>query len=194
MSSLAAYAEKSKAPVCVSETLGSRWGYRDLLEAGVFGVINVDLSWCGGISEALKIAHMAETWDCPFTAHDCTGPWCLPHTRTSPALHPMLWFRRWSALIIFEWYPQLVTAQPELKDGAFSPPNGPGLGVELLPDLHQRADATVLISDSVLGECNDIGHLAELERPGGADKRRWFGHRRRFRACLRSPGGQELLF
>src|SRR5208282_966343 len=62
LSSLARYEKASIAPICASETLGSRWAFRDLLETGAAGVIMLDLSWCGGISEARKIAAMAEAW------------------------------------------------------------------------------------------------------------------------------------
>jgi galactonate dehydratase len=60
LSSLKRYAEASPAPICASETLGSRWAFRDLLETGVAGVMMLDISWCGGLSEARKIASMAE--------------------------------------------------------------------------------------------------------------------------------------
>ena len=60
LSSLKRYAEASAAPISASETLASRWGFRDLLETGVAGVVMMDLSWCGGLSEARKIASMAE--------------------------------------------------------------------------------------------------------------------------------------
>lgn len=70
LSSLKRYAERSKAPVCASETLG----FRDLLETSAAEVIMLDLSWCGGLSEAPKIASMAETWHLPVALHDCAGP------------------------------------------------------------------------------------------------------------------------
>jgi L-alanine-DL-glutamate epimerase-like enolase superfamily enzyme len=38
LSSLKRYAEASPAPICASETLASRWAFRDLLETGVAGV------------------------------------------------------------------------------------------------------------------------------------------------------------
>ena len=60
LASLKRYAEASPAPICASETLATRWGFRDLLETGAAGVIMLDLSWCGGVSEAKKIATMAE--------------------------------------------------------------------------------------------------------------------------------------
>jgi seryl-tRNA(Sec) selenium transferase len=74
LASLKRYAEASPAPICASETLGSRFAFRDLLETGVAGVIMLDVAWCGGLSEARKIAAMAEAWHLPVAPHDCTGP------------------------------------------------------------------------------------------------------------------------
>ncbi len=74
LGSLKRYAEASPAPVCASETLGTRWAFRDLLETGAAGIVMLDIAWCGGISEARKIAAMAEAWHLPVAPHDCTGP------------------------------------------------------------------------------------------------------------------------
>ena len=74
LSSLKRYAEASAAPIAASETLGGRGAFRDLLETGVAGVVILDISWCGGLSEARKIAAMAEAWHLPVAPHDCTGP------------------------------------------------------------------------------------------------------------------------
>ena len=68
------YAAVSPAPICASETLGSRWAFRDLLQSDAVGVVMLDLAWCGGLSEARKIAAMAEAWHLSVAPHDCTGP------------------------------------------------------------------------------------------------------------------------
>jgi L-alanine-DL-glutamate epimerase-like enolase superfamily enzyme len=39
------------------------------------------------------------------------------------------------------WYKELVTALATVADGHISAPQGPGLGTELLPGLHERSDA-----------------------------------------------------
>ena len=44
------------------------------------------------------------------------------------------------------WYKELVTALPEVKDGMIAPPPGPGLGLDLLPDITSRKDAVVRFS------------------------------------------------
>ena len=57
---LADYARHSKAWVCASETLSYTHAFREYLETGAAGVVMLDLSWCGGLSEARKIAGMAQ--------------------------------------------------------------------------------------------------------------------------------------
>jgi hypothetical protein len=70
LADLSAYAAASRAPVCASETLAFRQSFRELLEARATGIVMLDLSWCGGLSEAKKIATMAEAWHLPVAPHD----------------------------------------------------------------------------------------------------------------------------
>ena len=44
------------------------------------------------------------------------------------------------------WYKELVTELPLVERGHVSLSDKPGLGLELLPDLLRRADATVRVS------------------------------------------------
>jgi L-alanine-DL-glutamate epimerase-like enolase superfamily enzyme len=44
------------------------------------------------------------------------------------------------------WYRDLVTALPEVRDGFITVPAGPGLGLDLAPDMTQRFAATTRIS------------------------------------------------
>ena len=74
LETLKAYAGHSRAMICASETLAYPHAFRDYLATGVAGVAMLDLSWCGGISEARKIAGMAEAHQIPVAPHDCTGP------------------------------------------------------------------------------------------------------------------------
>ena len=52
----------------------TRWGFRELLENGAASIIMPDICWCGGISEAKKIASMAEVYYLPVAPHNCGGP------------------------------------------------------------------------------------------------------------------------
>jgi L-alanine-DL-glutamate epimerase-like enolase superfamily enzyme len=143
LGSLRRYAEASVAPICASETLGSRAAFRDLLETGVAGIVMLDLSWCGGLSEARKIAAMAEAWHLPVAPHDCTGPVVLAASTHLSLNAPNALVQESVRAYYRTWYRDLVTAVPEVKDGMITVPPGPGLGLELLPDLVKRNDATV---------------------------------------------------
>ncbi|MBN9008717.1 MAG: mandelate racemase/muconate lactonizing enzyme family protein, partial [Rhizobiales bacterium] len=143
LGSLKRYAEASLAPICASETLGSRAAFRDLLETGVAGIVMLDLSWCGGLSEARKIAAMAEAWLLPVAPHDCTGPVVLAASTHLSLNAPNALVQESVRAYYRTWYRDLVTAVPEVKDGMITVPPGPGLDLELLPDLVKRNDATV---------------------------------------------------
>ena len=41
------------------------------------------------------------------------------------------------------WYNELVTVVPRIENGYVYPMEGPGLGVELKPDVFKRQDLTV---------------------------------------------------
>ncbi|MCC5954680.1 MAG: mandelate racemase/muconate lactonizing enzyme family protein [Natronohydrobacter sp.] len=135
LGSLQRYAAASPAPICASETLATRWGFRDLLETGVAGVVMLDLSWCGGISEARKIASMAEAWHLPVAPHDCTGPVVLAASTHLSLNAPNALVQESVRAFYRTWYRDLVTALPEVHNGQITVPPGPGLGLELNPDL-----------------------------------------------------------
>jgi galactonate dehydratase len=148
LSSLKRYAEASTAPISASETLGSRWGFRDLLETGVAGVVMMDLSWCGGLSEARKIASMAEAWHLPIAPHDCTGPVVLCASTHLSLNAPNALVQESVRAFYKGWYRDLVTALPTIKNGMITVPPGPGLGMELHPDLDRAFTTSRRTSDA----------------------------------------------
>jgi galactonate dehydratase len=138
LSSLKRYAERSKAPLCASETLATRWGFRDLLETNAAGVIMLDISWCGGLSEARKIASMAEAWHLPVAPHDCTGPVVLAASTHLSLNAPNALVQESVRAFYNGWYKDVVTALPQVLNGQITVPPGAGLGLELVPDIRKR--------------------------------------------------------
>ena len=147
LASLRRYAEVSPAPICASETLATRWAFRDLLETGAAGVVMLDLSWCGGLSEARKIAAMAEAWHLPVAPHDCTGPVVLCASTHLALNAPNALVQESVRAYYRTWYRDLVTALPEVRDGYITVPPGPGLGLDLLPDLARHVTMTQRMSE-----------------------------------------------
>ena len=137
------YARHSKAWVCASETLAYTHSFRDYLATGAAGVVMLDLSWCGGLSEARKIAGMAEAWHVPVAPHDCTGP-VVYAASCHFSMHARNALIQEAVRAFYTgWYRELVTALPEVAKGEVTVGRAPGLGLDLLPGLDKRADAVV---------------------------------------------------
>jgi L-alanine-DL-glutamate epimerase-like enolase superfamily enzyme len=132
-----------RVPICASETLGGKVVFRDLLAAGATDIVMLDLTWCGGLTEARKIAMLAETYARPLAPHDCTGPVTLAAS-VHLALHaPTAIFQEVVRATLATWYRDLVTELPRVEQGWVYPLSGPGLGTKLQPGVRARPDATV---------------------------------------------------
>lgn len=142
LASLKRYAEISPAPICASETLGSRWAFRDLLQTEAAGIVMFDLSWCGGLSEARKIAALAEAWHLPVAPHDCTGPVVFTASTHLALNAPNALVQESVRAFYNGWYREVMTALPKIENGFVTVPDGPGLGCELMPDIEKRFSVT----------------------------------------------------
>lgn len=148
MDALAELAASTRVPIAISETLSTRWSFREGLSKGAIGISMVDVSWCGGISEARKIATLSESFQRPVMFHDCTGP-VVYAASTHLSMNATNALVQESVRAFYSgWYRELVTQLPEIVDGRITPPPGAGIGTELLPGLRDRPDATVRISQA----------------------------------------------
>ena len=146
LDALAEFAASTHVPVTASETLSGRFAFRELMEKGAAEIVMLDLSWCGGLSEAKKISTMAEAYHLPVAPHDCTGPVVLAASTHLCLNQPNALIQETVRAYYTGWYGELVTQLPSVADGHVSPPQGPGLGTELLPGLRERPDAHLVTS------------------------------------------------
>lgn len=145
---LAVYSRATTVPVAVSETLAGGRAFRNLLERRLNQIVMLDLSWAGGITEAKKIAAMAEAYQLPVTLHDCTGPVVLAASTHLSLSLPNALIQELVRAFYIGWYRELLRALPQIENGTIRPPEGHGLGVELQPGLRERADAVVRVSEA----------------------------------------------
>ena len=132
----------TKTTIAVGELLGGKAQFRDLLEQGV-GLAIMDIVWGGGITEARKVAALADTFGVPFTGHDCTGPIALTASVHMTMHASNVFIQEIVRAFYYGWYQDLVTQLPPIKNGQITAPTGPGLGTALNPDVTKRADALV---------------------------------------------------
>ena len=143
LGSLNQVARSTKSPIAVGETRGGVADFRYLLELDSLSLIIMDIAWCGGLTEAKKVAGMAEAWHVPVAFHDCTGPVALTASTHLALASKNCEIQEIVRAFYYGWYGELMTNLPPVKNGRISAPGGNGLGIELQPDVLKRSDCKV---------------------------------------------------
>jgi galactonate dehydratase len=136
----ARFAACTHVPVAMGETLAGRQAFRTLIRLGAARIVMFDVGWVGGISEAKKIATLAEAHDLPIAPHDCTGPVALTAGTNLSLNAPNAVLQETVRAYYTGWYRDIVTELPGVVRGSITAPRGPGLGTALRPGVLDRED------------------------------------------------------
>lgn len=139
-------ARQTAIPIAASERLAMRQVFKQLIDKRAASIIMIDLAWCGGLSEARKIANMAEASELPVTLHDCTGPIVFAASCALSATLPNVSYQEAVRAYFTGWYTEVVDTLPQIENGSVTPLPGAGLGLRLKPEVFERPDATVRVT------------------------------------------------
>jgi D-arabinonate dehydratase len=126
ISAMARIAEAIDWPVATGELEATRWGFAELLERKAADILQPDAAVVGGVTEWLKVAHMAAAFDVPIAPH---YHWDL-HTQlvaTIPNGIFVEYFVRESGVKVFD---DIIANPLQPKDGFVAPRTAPGFGIE----------------------------------------------------------------
>ena len=125
-------------PVATGERLYSKWDYRELLAKQAADIVQPDLVWVGGISEAKKVAAMAEASYLPVAPHNCQGPVAMAAAVQFGLSTPNFLILEYFVAQV-GWRDQLVTQPLRIEGGYLPAPSEPGLGIGELDEAVARA-------------------------------------------------------
>jgi galactonate dehydratase len=120
--------------IALGECERTRWQFRPILEARAADVIQPDVGRVGGISETMRIAALAETYNVPVALHQGVGfgPYIAATLQVAAAI---------PELAAVEYQPhmqrlftRLTGERIAVRDGALVLPDEPGLGVAFRDD------------------------------------------------------------
>jgi L-alanine-DL-glutamate epimerase-like enolase superfamily enzyme len=122
--------EATETRIAAGEAEATTWGFRRLVEDGRVDVLQPDLSRCGGLTIARRVAYLADDLNVAICPH-AWGSEIL----TAATLHFVAFLSR-PTFLEFNTSADplsrgLTSAPLELRDGHVHLPDGPGLGVEL---------------------------------------------------------------
>ena len=105
-----------------------------------------DISWVGGISEAKRIATMAEAYHMPIAPHDCVGPVTLMDSVHLSLNAPNALIQETVRAFNASWYRDIVTELPTIEEGYALPPQGTGVCTELLDSFINDPETGIRVS------------------------------------------------
>lgn len=128
-------------PFAIGEEFSSKWQFQPFLEKNLTQYARIDVCNIGGITEAMKVAAMAEAHYIDLMPHNPLGPIC-----TAATIHVA------AACTNFSWLEEVNTSaqqmgtndrkyypvQPELKGSRYPLPETLGLGVEFDEDYAMK--------------------------------------------------------
>ena len=122
-------------PVATGERLHTMYEYRELFELQACDIIQPDITHFGGILNTKKLAAWAEAYYMLIAPHNVGGP-----ISTAAALHlaactPNFKIQEHFNDFAEAYVKKAAPGNPEIEDGYFALPSGPGLGVTLDEDV-----------------------------------------------------------
>ena len=115
-------------PVATGEHEYTKYGFKELIASGGTDIAQPDIGRVGGVTEWMKVAHLAHSFNMPVAPHALQ----LVHLHVACATPNLKTVEYMN--ILLETDRAFFTEFPEQKDGMWSPyPDKPGLGLELDP-------------------------------------------------------------
>jgi galactonate dehydratase len=152
--SLAEIARRTRVPIAAGERLVDRKEFDDVFRARAIHIAQPDICHVGGISEARKIAAMAETAGIGVAPHNPLGP-----IAGAAALHfavatPNFVIQEEMSGAV-PWYDDVVRGPIVRRDGYWQVPEAPGLGVEVdeaVAAAHPFAQEVMAATQAVIAD------------------------------------------
>lgn len=120
----------SRIPIATGERLVGRHQFRELFEKRACHIIQPDLTHCGGLWEARKIAAAAETYSMAVAPHNPNGP-ISTAVAVQFALATPNWLIQEAITGDVPWRQDVVDDPYFTNDGHIDPPERPGLGIDV---------------------------------------------------------------
>ncbi|HTN11640.1 MAG TPA: mandelate racemase/muconate lactonizing enzyme family protein [Acetobacteraceae bacterium] len=126
---LASIRAVAPCPIASCETLHGRREFKPFFEAYAMDVPIIDVVW-NGLGESVKIAAMAEVYEMNVAPHNFYGHLCSVMSASLCAIVPN--FRMMEIDIdSVAWRDEFFTTIPQIDNGDFVLPPGPGWGIEV---------------------------------------------------------------
>jgi len=129
----------TKTPIACGENLYMRWGYRELLEKNGVDILQPDFQKVGGLSEARRVANLAQTYYVPLAPHCVVSPISMMASAHVCVSIPNFVVCEWHWINHPDLWKNWVKEGEIIQKGYVTPSDKPGLGVEMDESVARKA-------------------------------------------------------
>ena len=129
----------TSTPIACGENLYMRWGFAKLLQMEAVDIIQPDFQKTGGLAEAKKIANLAQTFYVPMAPHCVVSPIGVMATAHACTAYPNFLACEWHWINHLDTWKSFVKEGEIIINGYVTPPDKPGLGVEMDEEAAKKA-------------------------------------------------------
>lgn len=127
IASHATLSKQTPITVATGEIEAGRWRHLELLTKSAVAILQSDAAVCGGVTEFLRIAHLADAFGVPMAPH-----WFHDlHSHLVAAIANGMWVEVFPDARVLN-FRMLIDTQSEIQDGRILLPDRPGLGFGLI--------------------------------------------------------------
>lgn len=129
--------KNSPIPIAGGEAFSGLSEFETFLRGHAVHILQPDVTHCGGITPVLKIAQMAKASDIPLVLHVWGSASSLSANCQLAFASPEVIYLE-IPMVQLEISPLMFVSPPVFKDGFIYPPEAPGLGIQVSPEMKDK--------------------------------------------------------
>ncbi len=124
-------AAATSLPLIAGERMAGKIQFEQLLASRTAKYVMFDVTWCGGLTEARKIAAMADAYELPIAPHTAGGPLLFYASTHLTTASPNVWIQESCQRFYEHDWPLMLENPVSPKEGCIQAPEEPGFGMKI---------------------------------------------------------------
>lgn len=127
-------AAATRLPLIAGERMAGKMEFAELLESRTTRYVMFDITWCGGLTEARKIAAMADAYELPVAPHTAGGPLLFYASTHLSTASPNVWIQESCQRFYERDWPAMLENPIAPENGSIRAPQETGFGMRIKPE------------------------------------------------------------
>ncbi len=142
-------ANATSLPLIAGERMGGKLQFEQLLDSRAVKYCMFDVTWCGGLTEARKLAAMADARQLPIAPHTAGGPLLFYASTHLTTACPNVWIQESCQRFYERDWPAMLENPIAPRNGAIEAPEDPGFGMKIKPEAWNHPAAVRQVSGKI---------------------------------------------